>query len=566
MPEKAVAHRGNAGKAAIFTAGMLTTLIARLSHAFIEGLAFTFSPKGGAVVVGTELAILAYAVGPGKPLGIAWRTVALCTLARASYVLVITARRHGFKEQESVWDWVPEGDGMESGAWSVLRQLAISFGKMRDDNEEIAELLSHDHLQPQELAARMYYMYCEHCRAPVTEAIEEGTPAPPDALRALRRYRRYAVLVYDAVTESSLSEALAERGYTLLFAEFEPDMGSGCPAFFCAVHEEGREVLLVIRGTASPEDVFMDVLATGESFDDEDILCHSGMCKAVRYLSARFRALLMPMQEAGYQVTIVGHSLGAGVASLLTAYFKRKGMDPRRLQCVAYETPPCMDLSLARDCQDVVLTLVHGDDVVPRMCAESLASFLEDLVEFDWEPVAEKEGVPKGLELMQTLSSFFPWGGGAGGGQGKEDTERALSHAASDVRGAAEHMGNREHPDGVTEAGGRQRSRTGVYKPFIPGRIVLAARDEAGAPRRTLLPDPSSSVLRAFRLTGSTISDHFIDSAELGEVLGEEEGEDEREEGGAGKRRRGRTSSTPPGNGPDPEDSPAAARAQEGRD
>lgn len=36
MPEKAVAHRGNAGKAAIFTAGMLTTLIARLSHAFSE--------------------------------------------------------------------------------------------------------------------------------------------------------------------------------------------------------------------------------------------------------------------------------------------------------------------------------------------------------------------------------------------------------------------------------------------------------------------------------------------------------------------------------------------------
>lgn len=201
---------------------------------------------------------------------------------------------------------------------------------MRDDNEEIAELLSHDHLQPQELAARMYYMYCEHCRAPVTEAIEEGTPAPPDALRALRRYRRYAVLVYDAITESSLSEALAERGYTLLFAEFEPDMGSGCPAFFCAVHEEGREVLLVIRGTASPEDVFMDVLATGESFDDEDILCHSGMCKAVRYLSARFRALLMPMQEAGEGGARVGGR--GGGAPPLPIGRAWSGRDP---------SPPC---------------------------------------------------------------------------------------------------------------------------------------------------------------------------------------------------------------------------------
>lgn len=81
------------------------------------------------MVLGAELAVLGYAVGPGKPLGIAWRTIALCTLGRASYVLAMTAHRHGFKEQQSVWDWVPEGDGMESGAWSVLRQLAISFGK-----------------------------------------------------------------------------------------------------------------------------------------------------------------------------------------------------------------------------------------------------------------------------------------------------------------------------------------------------------------------------------------------------------------------------------------------------
>lgn len=49
----------------------------------------------------------------------------------------------------------------------------------------------------------------------------------------------------------------------LLFASLESDIQTGCPAFFCAVSEEHKEMLLTIRGTASPEDVFMDVLATG---------------------------------------------------------------------------------------------------------------------------------------------------------------------------------------------------------------------------------------------------------------------------------------------------------------
>ena len=41
-------------------------------------------------------------------------------------------------------------------------------------------------------------------------------------------------------------------------------MDSGSPAFFCALNDKTKEVLISVRGTASAEDVFMDVLATGE--------------------------------------------------------------------------------------------------------------------------------------------------------------------------------------------------------------------------------------------------------------------------------------------------------------
>lgn len=45
-------------------------------------------------------------------------------------------------------------------------------------------------------------------------------------------------------------------------------------------------------------------MVTGVAFDDdddddEDILCHSGMTKAVRYLSTRFRSFLLAMHKTG---------------------------------------------------------------------------------------------------------------------------------------------------------------------------------------------------------------------------------------------------------------------------
>lgn len=44
-------------------------------------------------------------------------------------------------------------------------------------------------------------------------------------------------------------------------------------------------------------------------------------------------------------MTLTGHSLGAGVTSLLAALLKEKGL--KRLKCYAFEPPACMDRSLA---------------------------------------------------------------------------------------------------------------------------------------------------------------------------------------------------------------------------
>lgn len=42
------------------------------------------------------------------------------------------------------------------------------------------------------------------------------------------------------------------------------DLSAGVPAFFLSISEGRQEALLSVRGTFSPEDVFTDLLATGE--------------------------------------------------------------------------------------------------------------------------------------------------------------------------------------------------------------------------------------------------------------------------------------------------------------
>ncbi len=47
-------------------------------------------------------------------------------------------------------------------------------------------------------------------------------------------------------------------------------------------------------------------------------------------------------------MTLVGHSLGAGVAAILACILKDMGL--KRLRCYAFETPACVGRVLAEEC------------------------------------------------------------------------------------------------------------------------------------------------------------------------------------------------------------------------
>lgn len=167
---------------------------------------------------------------------------------------------------------------------------------------------------------------------------------------------------------------------------------------------------------------------------------------------------------------------------------------------------------------------------------------MQDLADFDWQQAMEEEGLPKGLQLLQHLGMLLPWGAEDEESSGESEEEgrassgskgkatRALSTAADDLQHVAAQMGDGgAGSDEVTEGQGMalERSASGMYKPFVPGRVVFIGRDGDGRPLQRLLPDVTAPILRTIRLTPACILDHSIDSVSIAEALGEDPGKSE---------------------------------------
>ena len=69
---------------------------------------------------------------------------------------------------------------------------------------------------------------------------------------------------------------------------------------------------------------------------------------------------------------LVGHSLGAGAASLLALMLESSGLPRERLGCLAFAPPMAMVPELADACKGLITSIVFRDDIVTR-CGSTLA-------------------------------------------------------------------------------------------------------------------------------------------------------------------------------------------------
>uniref|UniRef100_A0A7S4S8V7 sn-1-specific diacylglycerol lipase n=1 Tax=Ditylum brightwellii TaxID=49249 RepID=A0A7S4S8V7_9STRA len=168
-----------------------------------------------------------------------------------------------------------------------------------------------------------------------------------------------------------------------------PGEGIYQPAHFVAIDHKDKEVIVAIRGTMSIQDVLVDLVCQTENFtsvpeDEEDEMvvegkAHEGFLKSAQRLAGKLHE---PVVEAlsnnpEYRLVVVGHSLGAGVATLLTLLWARIPVfRARDIHGYSYASPCCVceSISQAPFTRRHVTSVVFGDDLVSRL---SLATFRE---------------------------------------------------------------------------------------------------------------------------------------------------------------------------------------------
>eukprot|EP00986_Skeletonema_menzelii_P019207 scaffold27151_cov171-Skeletonema_menzelii.AAC.1 len=165
-------------------------------------------------------------------------------------------------------------------------------------------------------------------------------------------------------------------------SSLEEDNSSSSPSPKKKKKKKKKEKIAVIgiKGTSTLEDLLTDMCANSVEYTldhpfyeggSNTLRCHEGV-----YISSqRLLTDLLPLIQnlllpSGYKIVIVGHSLGAGCATivslLLRASIPSLRTDSDKLKVWAFASPPVLDLTSSRGCSSFVTTIVNNCDVVPR--------------------------------------------------------------------------------------------------------------------------------------------------------------------------------------------------------
>lgn len=101
-----------------------------------------------------------------------------------------------------------------------------------------------------------------------------------------------------------------------------------------AIDDTTEAIVIIVRGTLSGDDTLVDLIAVGEPLRPEDIdapksekfIAHCGMVRVARNLAKRIIDEKW-VEEArkhrpNYPIVLVGHSLGAGLVSIMSVLMK----------------------------------------------------------------------------------------------------------------------------------------------------------------------------------------------------------------------------------------------------
>ncbi|PNT73388.1 hypothetical protein BRADI_2g57770v3 [Brachypodium distachyon] len=227
-------------------------------------------------------------------------------------------------------------------------------------------------------------------------------------------------------------------------------------AYFVVVLHNLKTIVIAIRGTETPEDVITDGLCRECSLtmDDLDGLInsdqlspqvkgailssfphygHAGMVESARELYVKLEGQPIHQDKSetvtvgflssllgagcecdGYNIEIVGHSLGGAVAALLGIRLYRRFP---KLHVFAYGAAPCVDYVIADACSQFVTSIVHNDEFSARLSMNSVIRLRAAAIK-----ALSKDTSPNSAKVVKLVGGIRST---------RRDDENSVDHCAS---------------------------------------------------------------------------------------------------------------------------------------
>ncbi|KAK9691503.1 hypothetical protein RND81_09G201000 [Saponaria officinalis] len=212
-------------------------------------------------------------------------------------------------------------------------------------------------------------------------------PATPDEFSPIPRICRLILAVYEPDLRHPLHAPPGGYGVNpdLVVKRVTYEQTSGhAPPYLIYTDHHNREIVLAIRGLnlikESDYKLLLDNRLGRQMFDGGYV--HHGLLKSAIWLlnheSETLKSIWISTGKC-YKMIFAGHSLGSGVAALLSIivvnHRDKLGGIPRNLvRCYAVAPARCMSLNLAVKYADVIHSVILQDDFLPRT-----ATPLEDI-------------------------------------------------------------------------------------------------------------------------------------------------------------------------------------------
>ena len=246
---------------------------------------------------------------------------------------------------------------------------------------------------------------------------------------------RYNRLLRGARSVEQIVAKLDPSRADILLSQLRPAILQ--PAYILVRDRVERRLFFVIRGTHSVRDTVTSLTAHPRPHhaigaDGVPVLghAHAGFLSTARWLAKNTRDDLAAAlaSNPGFELTVVGHSLGAGTAVLLTQLLRElEGGDRARnpfadVECLAFACPSCLSKELSESCRPFITTLVSNADVVPLVSFSKVSELQAQIVSAAWE----QQVLKKWRETTRAVSDAC-----AAPREGRAPAGRAAAAAAS---------------------------------------------------------------------------------------------------------------------------------------